>query len=267
MQKGFGPFGPPKKKNLVVGLCGSAVATTALIVVLFVVDFESQERFIETLLWGAVASTFFYGVVFGGWKAGLAFAAVYAVLVLILLYAPPQYMLFLLLGHTVLCMAGLGYFYFGRRKKKEDDLVQQISNYEEQAKIDAMLRGGIYLVKINTWKPAIVHKVVSSGDNVYFSRVNGWGYAIEEKLAQNHDMTEEELLAHDDSFFLAKSDITAVDIDTKPRIWKVSFPHNGAVKITTDSPIEYLIHDINDGFHIRDFFELEVGCPVSIVEN
>ena len=142
--------------------------------------------------------------------------------------------------------------------------MKRVEKQKAEENRSVAFRDTLFLIMPNKLKADVTYKVVQRGDFIYFCRCGGQFYGINPRIAQNTFMTTQELLAHRQSFRLAKKEITHIKINTKVRYWTGNIPNNGSLTITAEKDYKFILHGVNDYPQAQDFFAHTVGCPISV---
>ena len=251
-----------KRENVSIGLSGLAFAV--LLLILSVGSNNNRELELFGVLAAITLAAFFIAFIFKGLRSGILFG-IYAVFFCGVIAAPNQIRgLFLLLFYVAIF---IGPIFFGGKRTNgspEDAAVMPGESCEREEEKGDVFCDALYLIIPRSLKPDVTCKVVDKGDHLYFCRCGGPSYDIDPDIAEKAYMSDQELLAHKDSFRIKKDEITSVEINSEKWIWAKNSLNNGSVIIMAKDKRRFLIHLVNDYRQAHAFFEAALDCPVTV---
>ena len=254
-----------KKKNVLIGLVG--LSLTILFFVLFMnSNNNNNNKEIELFVVLAPLSLvlFFIGFIIGGFHLG-GLMGLYIAAFCGIMAAPnqikgPLFLLFfgaIILGPKLLEA-------LRKMKSHNDDIDELKESQESENEMKAVFKYAVYLIMPRKFKSDVTYKVVNKGDFIYFCRCGGQFYQIDQEIAKNANLSDNELLSHKDSFKIKKDEVNDVEVKSKIRYWTGNIPNNGSVNVVAEQKLGFIIHAINNYTQVQDFFESALNCPVIV---
>lgn len=253
-----------------VGIIGSLISLALLL--LFAFTFEEGEGN-EIMAVIFILMIFFTGYIFGGFRSGIKWIG-YSILLLGCAFAAgiiigilkekmrislPVEMIIVIALYIIIISAlrGVNYWIAARHRNKEglgDD------DYFEEDEIEEYPIGEdfIFLIQPEWFKPDRVYKLIYRNGNLYFCRVGGQFYEIDEiQRTYNIDSSEEVLLKDRFNYSMDVKCIKDIIVKKKQSSWTGHIPNNGTLKMrTVEGKIKrYILHPINGFEDIKRFFE------------
>lgn len=144
---------------------------------------------------------------------------------------------------------------FGPYYEPDED---EMSEYEAIELEKRYKENGIYLIEANALSLDKVYKVVLKDNNLYFCKVGGQFYEIDEEAIEYTKKVDENILLKDKSNFkLPRDNIRSITLINKKSMHTGSIPNNGIVmmyRISEEKPKKYIIHMINEFWEIENYF-------------
>jgi hypothetical protein len=257
-----------KKKNMFIGIPGLAVSVL-LIVLGQVWGVEALQGLYATLILINMCM-FFFGYTIGGLVLGLCLGGAMAAFTVISLLPESirgLAMLALLAAMAVISnYKKIKHFTIKHilRKKNHPILTEPgIDEPEEEQRLTELVDSPeIYLIKPNGYKLDVVYKIFVKDRRLYFCRVGGQFYEIQDEIGYSHGMTPEELLKDKRSFSISFSDIMSVSMNPKKNYWTGHIANNGTLLFAQGGRArKFIIHPAQSFATVENF--LRKYCMLS----
>jgi hypothetical protein len=127
----------------------------------------------------------------------------------------------------------------------------------------------IYLIKPRWFSTDIVYKVLLLGDDMYFCRVGGQFYNIEEKQRDyNENMLQDIFMKDKKNFKKSRLTLNNVTINSRKSLWTGNLPNNGTVIFAQNNKNEkYIIPPEQSAKKAANFFKMIPGILVDFTEK
>ncbi len=144
-----------------------------------------------------------------------------------------------------------------------EDLIGQMDaeNEEKELSLDGTF---VILIKPNAFKVDMVYKVFQKDGGLFFCRVGGQFYEINELVFdRTPDKEDAQLLSEKDNFKIALKDINGITVRKKKSMRTGAIPNNGVAEFALGGKKErYILHPVTEYGCLVDYFR-NTGIPVN----
>lgn len=223
-------------------------------------------------------TAFFLGYLFKGIRLGIIlFAGIVAVLLIAFLLgdfgnylvengyvSDSSRKLFASLFLPVVLLLTLFIWKTRTKKSNAADYSQGQMDAENEAQELSLGGAFIILIKPNAFKVDMVYKVFIKDGGLFFCRVGGQFYEINELVFDwTPDKEEAQLLSEKDNFKIPLKDINGITVRKKKSMWTGAIPNNGVAEFALGGKKEkYILHPVTEYGCLVDYFR-NTGIPVN----
>lgn len=144
--------------------------------------------------------------------------------------------------------------------------VEQLENYEHILTEHDLVeferkykKGAIYLIEPKMFDVDFVFKIIIKNNNIFYCRVGGQFYEVDEiSLKYSCEVDENILLSDKSNYKIQLNLIRSISLNRKKSRHTGAIPNNGIVYISIDNEKKvkkYIIHPINEYDEVKVFFE------------
>lgn len=156
------------------------------------------------------------------------------------------------------------------RKFEDADTIKGTNEVPTEQELDELERNykkdSIYLIEPKTFNVDIVFKIIIKDNSLYYCRVGGQFYEIDEiSLKYSCESDDKALLSDVSSYKIPLNFIRDISLSRKKSLHTGHLPNNGILCISIDNvknAKKYIIHPINEYDEVKTFFEKVKGISL-----